>query len=187
MRFSDKVTKKVAKSESKPTAKATAIKSVKPKTTVKPNLTNKTKSAKLSKEAEAFAKTNVKRAPDVAKPILTEHISSVDSSKLQLVLSPAAETLPESIREKVLRRARRHFSGQNVNHRVSQKDANSITFAFNRRNQKYPGLGYNTKITVTKTVEPTKTTTVKNIATKAIKKPVAKKSTKSVVTKQNKQ
>ena len=64
--------------------------------------------------------------------------------------TPLAKDLPIEIKDKVRRRAIRHFEGQDVTHRVVSKDDSVIAFKFNRSSNKYPKIGQNFVVTLTK-------------------------------------
>ncbi len=92
----------------------------------------------------------------------------------------SVEKLPEDIEKKVFRRARRHFEGKNVVHRVVSRNDDIISFIFNRVTHKYMSLGIGTVVTVKKVTikSPTKKSSVKKAPTKksSVKKAPAKKS-----------
>ncbi len=106
------------------------------------------------------------------------------SSKFVMEITP--ENLPENIKAKVLRRAKRHFEGKSIVHRVVSKNDDTISFKFNRTTCKYPAMGIGTVVTVKKVTSEKKSSAAKKPATKkpATKKPATKKpATKKPATK----
>jgi hypothetical protein len=97
-------------------------------------------------------------------------------SKFGMEINSSVSELPESIKAKVLARAKRYFEGKNIHHRVVSKDDNSITFKFNRMTCKYP-IPVGTVVTVVK-VSATKKA-AKAPKSPATKKPAVKKAAKA--------
>jgi hypothetical protein len=64
--------------------------------------------------------------------------------------SDTSVKIPAGLMKKVLRRARRHFSGKTVTHRVVSSSTKSITFRFNRDRVKYRGVPRSFEVTVSR-------------------------------------
>lgn len=75
---------------------------------------------------------------DAIPPVEVESVAVGPVAEPRLVCemeghTTRSEEVMTKLKEKTERRARRHFAGKNVKHRVVKKDENSIEFAFFRR------------------------------------------------------
>ena len=103
-------------------------------------------------------KKPVAKKPTVKKPLKAKTLPLKTTQKPLYTISIVPdsftiEQLPENVKKKVLNRAKRHFNGENIRHRVVSKSENSISFKFNRISNRYPQLPHGCVITISKVAE----------------------------------